>query len=72
MSDSKLSLPVQAIGLRFLVSPSLPTVAVLEVDTEESPVRIAFDKQQLAELSNQAALAAAKVDAPPGTTNLFA
>jgi hypothetical protein len=72
MTNSELPLSVQARQFRFLTSPSLSTIAVLEVDTEENPVRIAFDKKQLAELSNQAALAAAKVEAPPGTTSLFA
>jgi len=63
MSNGKLPLPVQATEFRFLMSVSLPTIAVLEVDTEGNPMRIAFNKQQLAELSNQAALAAAKCKA---------
>jgi hypothetical protein len=47
-----------------LISRSLPTHAILEVDTEENPVRLAFNKAQLVELTNKAAMAAAKCEAP--------
>ena len=62
MRDSNVPVPAQAIGFRFVTNPELPTVAILEVDTEANPVRIAFNKQQLAELSNQAALAATRTE----------
>jgi hypothetical protein len=50
------------MGFRFLTSPSLPTMAVLEVDTPTNPVRIGFDKEQLEALAKAAAAAAAKTD----------
>ena len=58
---SKLPLPVRALAFRFRTSPALPTVAVLEVDTETNPVRIGFDKGQLERLARDAARTAAKV-----------
>jgi hypothetical protein len=58
---SKHPLPVEAKGFRFLASPSLPTMVILEVDTEKNPVRIGFYKDQLARLSELAAVSAAKI-----------
>jgi uncharacterized membrane protein len=58
---SKLPLPVAATDFRFLTSPSLPTVAILEVDTEGNPVRIAFEREQLQRLAQLATISAAKL-----------
>jgi hypothetical protein len=61
VDPAKLPLPVRATGFRFLASPTLPTIAVLEVETESNPVRIGFDIDQLEELARSAGNAAARL-----------
>jgi hypothetical protein len=63
---SKFPLPVHATGFRFLTDPSLPTHAVLEVDTAANPLRVDFDKEQLEKLARDATLAAAKCSPKKG------
>ena len=63
---SKFPLPVQATGFRFLTDPSLPTHAVLEIDTAASPLRVDFDKEQLEKLARDATFAAAKCSPKKG------
>ena len=51
---SKFPLPMHATGFRFLTDPSLPTHAVLEIDTVANPLRVNFDKEQLEKLARDA------------------
>jgi hypothetical protein len=63
---SKFPLPVHATGFRFLTDPSLPTHAVLEIDTAANPLRVDFDKEQLEKLARDAILAGRQVQPPKG------
>jgi hypothetical protein len=55
--------PPMCLGFKFLSSPMLRTVAVLEVRTSAGePIRIGFDRLHLEELARAAGVAAGKLD----------
>ena len=58
---SKLPLPSEVTDFRFLVSDSLPGVAVLEFDTPSNPVRVFLSKKQLERLIGEAKITQTKL-----------
>ena len=59
--SSKFPLPIKATGFRILTSSSLPTHAILEIDTAANPVRIGLDKPQLKKLERLVGKAALRI-----------
>ena len=60
-SQSKLPLPIKALGMDFLTSKSSQTHVVLEFQTSSNPLRVFLSRQQLQELASKARVAATKL-----------
>jgi hypothetical protein len=62
MAKAASSGPAMSLGFKFLTSPALRTVAVLEVSTDANAVRVGFDRRQLEALAWAAMVAADKLE----------
>jgi hypothetical protein len=59
--NSKLPMPSEVSGLRFLRNKDLPGYAVLELDTQTNPIRAFLKRDQIEQLIREAGIVLAKL-----------